>query len=62
MTLKIPPPGDEFMPVGIQYDAVRNLYWVPVSPALLPSMVNGWSEPVRVKIENGDMTFQRVSA
>lgn len=59
MSLKIPPPPD--VPAkGVQYDAGRNLYWVPVSPALLPSMVNGWSEPVRVKIKDGDMIFQRV--
>ncbi len=60
MSLKIPPPGDEFIPVGVQYDAMRRLYWVPVSPELLPEMINGWGPPVRVKIENGNMVFQRV--
>jgi hypothetical protein len=60
MSLKIPPPP--VVPVGVQYDAERNIYWVPVSPDLLPEMVNGWSPPVHVKIENGDMVFQRVES
>ena len=60
MSLKIPPAGDPHIPIGVQHDAMRSLYWVPVSSALLPSMINGWSEPVRVKIENGEMVFQRV--
>lgn len=62
MSLKIPPPGDAYIPVGVQHDAMRDLYWVPVSSAFLPSMINGWSEPVRVKIEDGQMVFQRVEA
>ena len=58
MALTIPPPSN-LPATGVQYDAARNLYWVPVSPAFLAEMVNAWSEPLQVKIENGDMVFRR---
>jgi hypothetical protein len=41
------------------YDHELRLWWVPVSPELLDQLAKEWSEPVQIKIVDGQMTARR---
>ena len=59
MSLKLPPPPDQA--VRMIYDPDRRLYWVPVSADFMPELVSSWSDPLRVKIVDGELVFQRLA-
>ena len=45
--------------VRAYHDPDRDLYWVPVSTALLPDLLADWSEPLQVKVIDGQLVLRR---
>lgn len=60
LTLPDPPPlMPRDLPVRVHLDAERDLFWVPMSVALLPDLLTDWSDPVQAKVVDGQLTFRR---
>jgi hypothetical protein len=49
------------LPVRVYTDSDRRLCWVPMSMETLPDLLTEWSQPLQVKVIDGQLTFKRVS-